>query len=552
MRPIHWLAAPIAATLCLPATLSNAGEPESSARIAAAESAFTEFQDAADSVSLLESGYVDRVQGRDLAAWKQAAGLKRTVLTAKLAAAEASHPSSAGASAVAAMRQSVANYASDAFDVASAGAPVATVACQDAQRHDLDYAGMRASLVRCYVEYGNQLQFEGSRIDRGSALQLLHVIDEPARRKALFDSFVPLWMALNGRNESSSPYRRMIAMAAADARHGASEIDTAARAIGVSTSQVERWLVQVLEAWRDVTGPGPIEPWDYRYVSGEANRKLATRIPPEALLPANHRFYADLGADPEGLGVLFDLAPRADKSPLAYTEFLRRGRTVGTRWQAPLARVVGMYPTGGLFSLNELVHETGHAVHVSAIHTRPAFMDWPDSLFAEAFADVPSWSTYEPSWQRRYLGDEVPETVALRALFSDVMLDVSWSLFELRMLHKPKSDPNAVWTDITSRYLHIVPHPEVPWWAMRVQLVDSPGYMVNYGLGAVLTADMRERTATAIGPFDAGNAQWYAWLSEQLLRFGSERDTRLLLQAMLGRPVSPDAMLRQLQRCQTR
>ena len=210
---------------------------------------------------------------------------------------------------------------------------------------------------------------------------------------------------------------------------------------------------------------------------------------------------------------------------------------------------MGTYPTGGLYSLNELVHESGHAVHVSAIHTRPAYMDWPDTLFTEAFADVPSWSVYEPAWQRRYLGAEVPAAISLRSLFGDVMLDVSWALFELRMLRNPGADPNAVWTDITSRYLRIVPHVEVPWWAMRVQLAGSPGYMVNYGLGAVLTAEIRARTVEAIGTFDAGNPKWYGWLSDKLLKFGSERDTLSLMQELLGRPLSPDALLRQIERC---
>jgi Zn-dependent M32 family carboxypeptidase len=128
------------------------------------------------------------------------------------------------------------------------------------------------------------------------------------------------------------------------------------------------------------------------------------------------------------------------------------------------------------------------------------------------------------------------------------MLDIAWSLFELRMLREPAADPNVVWTDITHRYLHVVPHPEMPWWALRVQLVETPGYMVNYGLGAVLTADMRDRVAKEIGPFDAGNPRWYPWLSEHLLRFGSERSTRELMTGLLGRPVSPDALLDQLRR----
>jgi len=82
-----------------------------------------------------------------------------------------------------------------------------------------------------------------------------------------------------------------------------------------------------------------------------------------------------------------------------------------------------------------------------------------------------------------------------------------------------------------------------------VQLAGDPGYMVNYGLGAVLTAEMRARTAEAIGPFDAGNPRWYGWLSEQLLQYGSERDTRSLMTALLGRPPSPEALLREVRRC---
>jgi Zn-dependent M32 family carboxypeptidase len=83
---------------------------------------------------------------------------------------------------------------------------------------------------------------------------------------------------------------------------------------------------------------------------------------------------------------------------------------------------------------------------------------------------------------------------------------------------------------------------------LRVQLVRWPGYMINYGLGAVLTADIRRHTGESIGPFDAGNPRWYAWTSANLLRFGSSIDTAQLVQRFLGRAVSPAAILAQLQR----
>jgi Zn-dependent M32 family carboxypeptidase len=72
--------------------------------------------------------------------------------------------------------------------------------------------------------------------------------------------------------------------------------------------------------------------------------------------------------------------------------------------------------------------------------------------------------------------------------------------------------------------------------------------MINYGLGAVLTADIRQHIRAAIGSFDTGNPRWYPWISEHLLQFGSSVETAQLLRNFLGRPVSPDAILKQLQR----
>ncbi len=526
---------------------SVAAESSGDTTIVAAEAAFLDYLDAVGARGVVDSGLASAFEGRDAAGWARLARERREALERRLAAAAREQLSPEDAAALAAMRRSLADLGVDADEEPGAGSP----SCADATRTELDYDALRAALVDCYVEYGNAMSYRGRTIDRGTALQLLHVEDGEDARRALFDAFGPLWRALYGDGGPGSPYRRLIALASADAARHGSQVDAAARALGITTEELERWLVAVLEAWSRSTGPAMVEPWDYRYANSAANRRLESAVPPAALLPVNERFYRDLGADLESLRVMFDLAPRRDKSPLAYTDFVSRGRETAGVWIRPVARVVGTYPDGGLFSINELVHENGHAVHVSAIHTRPAYMDWPDTLFTEAFADVPSWSTYEPDWQRHYLGLSAGDAESQRALFGDVMLDVAWSLFELRLLRDPAQDPSRLWTDITSRYLHVVPHPEIPWWAVRVQLADAPGYMVNYGLGAVLTAEMRRRIAADIGAFDTGNPRWYPWLSQQLLRFGSSRDTRTLMDGFLSRPVSPQALIDQLARCGT-
>jgi hypothetical protein len=522
---------------------SIAGAASGSRSVARAETIYGELDDASSVIAAIDSGLFTSYGHKGRSAWEQIYRDRREQLVKVLAKMPSGGLSETDARVVTVMRSKLDSLSESAFP--SVHPPGH---CQDALNKDLDYAVLRRSLVACFVEIGNNLSFEDSKINRVSALDLFHQTEEPERRKALFLAFVPLWQALNGKNEPDSPYRRMMAMAAADATKHGSEIDAAARTVGLESAEVERWLEQILEAWRQVGSAEPVEPWDFRYLAGEADRLLASAIPRESLQPINQRYYRDLGADLAQLGVLYDLDPRPGKTALAYTEFLIHGRMVHGIWQPTIARVSATYARGGLFVLNELVHENGHAVHISAIRNRPAFVDWNDDLFVEAFADVPSWSTYEPAWQRRYLGREAPEAVSLRALYASVMLDVAWALFELRMLRVPATDPNALWTDITSRYLHIAPHPELSWWAVRVQLVDLPGYMVNYGFGAVLTADMRQHIREALGPFDTGDPRWYPWLSEHLLRYGSERDTRALLQEFLGRPVSPQALLSQIHR----
>ena len=165
---------------------------------------------------------------------------------------------------------------------------------------------------------------------------------------------------------------------------------------------LEPWLLAILETWRDATPDSLVEPWDWYYLVGRASRALSPRIPRERLAALNAAVWRSLGADVDALRVHYDLEPREGKDPVAFTTF-GGARTPIEPW------VFATYRTGGLDNLNELLHETGHAVHLAAIRTRPAFRDWPDSdPFTEAVADFVALDVYEPAWQQRWLGDSVP------------------------------------------------------------------------------------------------------------------------------------------------
>ena len=76
--------------------------------------------------------------------------------------------------------------------------------------------------------------------------------------------------------------------------------------------------------------------------------------------------------------------------PVAFTTFGERPhqRPDGT-WDPGRPMILESLTGGGLGELAELVHETGHAIHIAGIRTRPAFTDWPDSdALTEALGDL--------------------------------------------------------------------------------------------------------------------------------------------------------------------
>jgi hypothetical protein len=416
-----------------------------------------------------------------------------------------------------------------------------------------DPAPLSALLYRCYGRTAMAIPLGGETVDRLTILARLRAETDRAARRRLFEALLPLGRVVNGdggaESRYPSPYGELVRRGAARWRREGSPIDRQLVALGLDPAGFERTLVAFLEAWRALQPAEPIEPWDLHFASAEASRRLAASVPPERLVPIASRFYADLGADPAALGVRFDLEPRAGKTPVAFCNFGERRRTEAGVEKPTVPWIFATYRAGGFDNLGELLHELGHAVHLAAIDTRPAFLDWPDlDAFSEALGDFVALEAYEPAWQRKYVSASVPLAVALRSKYGSIALDVAWALFEIRLHRDPTLSPNELWSELASRYLGVVPHPEWSWWMLRGQLVSNPGYMANYAIGAVIAADLRRRARELHGPFVDGGAAWYPFLSETIYRFGRERSSREVIEGFLGRPLSAQALLDDLAR----
>ena len=146
------------------------------------------------------------------------------------------------------------------------------------------------------------------------------------------------------------------------------------------------------------------------------------------------------------------------------------------------------------------------------------------------------------------LGEAADERDALRGRYGAVMLDVCWALFEIEMHRHPDRHPNDAWTDIATDGLGIEPHPEWSWWAIRGQLIDSPGYMANYALSAIVAAAVRARILAARGPWWEGDPGWFRFVAGALFVPGASRTPADLLAAFLGEPLTAEPLLADLRR----
>ncbi|HEX2220880.1 MAG TPA: hypothetical protein VHG35_18935 [Gemmatimonadales bacterium] len=533
---------------------ATAGGP-STAVLAVAESLYLELRDVRDRIDVAQAAA--RQVGSDgtpVATLAQRHDELRRTVGERLAAVDSAALPAGDRRALGVMRRALAGPLAPLPGLAASGRsstqerPDCAYDPASIARGEGGLDSLRARIYACYGWAQHHIAVGADTIDRLTVYGELARTASREDRRRLFLALEPVWRSINADNGAASPYRTLIALEAAR-HHGELPVAQEARRSGLHPDSLEPWLTAILAAWRDAASDSVIEPWDWYYLGGAPARALGGRVPRERLSALNAEIYRAVGADVGALNVRYDLEPREGKTPVAFCTFGARPRLVRGRWTPGEPSVFATYRTGGLDNLAELLHETGHAVHIAAIRTRPAFTDWPDSdPFTEAVADFVALDVAEPAWQQRWLGDSVPLADGLRSRYGSIVLDVAWSLFELHMLRHPADDPNRVWSRLTHEYLRVRPHPELSWWAMRGQLVDSPGYMMNYAVGAILIAALRARAVEVHGPFLLGDTTWYPWVSRTLLRFGLERPTSEVIEEFLGGPVTPAALLKDMAR----
>ena len=294
-------------------------------------------------------------------------------------------------------------------------------------------AALRRATYEAYGEATAHVEVGGETIDRLSAFSRLATADDAAERRAVFESMAPMWRAVDGDGGVDEPLPRLVAASAERWAREGSTIEANAAILGIAPGAFEPMLHAILAAGpagprrRGRPPPGRrVEPWDYRYVVGEAERRLRSAIPLARLRPINDTHLRSLGAEPDELAIGYDIVPRPGR-PIIPVAFTTGGR--------PGPWVFATYTEGGLGNLAELLHESGHALHYAAIRTRPAFIEPPadHAAFFEAIAELLGWDVDEPAFQARHLGVSVEPRLAALDRYGGVLLDACWALFEIEL-----------------------------------------------------------------------------------------------------------------------
>ena len=414
-------------------------------------------------------------------------------------------------------------------------------------------AALRREVLDAFTSAASSMRVGRERLHRLTLQERLAREEDPAVRRELFDALRTLGEVVDGDGGETSPYRRLLQSSAARWARDGSPIDANAAGLGIEPSSVERMLRSVMRAFRELAiGPDLVEPWDYRYLAGGLGRRLDELVPRERLLEINALHLSSLGADPARLGVEYDIFPRPGRPNItvAFTFALELPpRQPDGGFGAARSQVFATYEIGSLGNFEELLHESGHAIQDAAVRVRPLLAATPSShgAFWEAFADVLGKDAVEPAFLAHNLGASVSPREATIARYGGVMLDCAWTLFEIELHRHPSRRPNDVWAEIMERSLGVRGHPEWSWWATRTQLIDGPGYMANYALGAVMVAAVRARIRELRGDWSTGDPGWYAFVSDHLLQWSGAREPSDILREFLGGPLTADALLEEIQ-----
>ncbi|MCC7478114.1 M2 family metallopeptidase [bacterium] len=206
-----------------------------------------------------------------------------------------------------------------------------------------------------------------------------------------------------------------------------------------------------------------------------------------------------------------------------------------------------------------MLHEFGHAAYDQYLLPRqPYFLRSIAHICStEAIAMLFGRLTYDAAWLTDILGLDAAtaqelSSAAGKQLAFQMLVFTRWMMvmtsFERALYADPGQDLNRLWWDLVERY-QLVQRPEgrdMPDWATKSHIAQSPVYYHNYILGELTASQMQHYIENKLGSAalirQPGTG---AWLREGLFEQGALRPWNEALEHLSGEKLNPDYFLRQ-------
>lgn len=292
--------------------------------------------------------------------------------------------------------------------------------------------------------------------------------------------------------------------------------------------------------------PEEIRPWHYRFRKEDSIFREADKyFTKENLVPIATEMYTKMGWPIDKMPITMDLFPRDNKNGHGFCFQVEAGKD---------ARILANLD-GDKYSMETLLHESGHAVYDIGLSTELPYLDRnpASSVMTEAVAMLmQSLPEREGIYAKQLdmpkeLNDKL-ENERLTGLASFVKTYIFYSNFEKQLYENPDQDIKKLWFDLKQKYEGDNPPDELNnEWATVPHFLTHPGYLQNYLRAEVMAAQIYDAAHEQIGDLSE-TTQTAKFFQENIFKYGSSKTEDEIMKIATGKSLSAEAFCKQLEK----
>ena len=423
-----------------------------------------------------------------------------------------------------------------------------------------------AALAQSYAMYRPDL--DGSKVSENDIREILKRENNPEKRKKAWEAskkigefLAPQILALVAlRNKAaktlgySDYFQMQLDLQEVDAKWLLKTVDELAEKSDkayasalkeIEESQAKRFGVKTTElgpwAWSD----------PFAQEDPLSSRELDELVGDIDIASVSTDFYHRMGIDVKPILARSDMHERPGKNQHAFCIHMDRSGDIRT--------LNNVKPS--IKWLETVLHELGHAIYELGFDDKLPWLlrEPPHMIPTEAMALIAGRQAYRSDALQTLVGNSPAKQPIMkkadRSLVRRQLIFSRWVLvmtaFESELYRDPQQDLNALWWQCVEKYQKIRPpkNRAAKWdWATKYHIGLAPVYYFSYLLGEMFASAIQESIVKECGTPSLSSTKAGKFLQQKLFHPGNRMSWSDLVLHVTGRPLTPDAWLKEFAR----